>query len=136
MDFLEDSNLFQQILDHCLLFSVYPAGKAQKNESHGVHQAITAGSGVRHHHNSQNISSQNSLNPRRFRTNRVFLHYGDHRYQVNMISLDVELDHFTLLLNRLPSNGMLNFLFNLSLKHSVSVFWTPYQMVFAKPYRL
>jgi hypothetical protein len=53
-----------------------------------------------------------------------------------MISLDVELNHFTFLLNRLPSDGVLNLLFNLSSEHSVSVFWKPSQMVFAKPYRL
>ena len=78
MDFLEDSNLFQQILDHCLLFSVYPAGQAQKDHSHRVHQTITAGPSVLHHHNSQNISSQNSFVPKRIRTGRIFLHYGIH----------------------------------------------------------
>ena len=75
-NFLQDPNFLQQILNHCLLFSVYPAGQTKKDESHRVHQAITAGPRILRHHYSQIISSQNSFSPTGIRTIRVFIHYG------------------------------------------------------------
>jgi hypothetical protein len=76
VDSLEDSNLLRQILNHCLLFTVYPTGQAQKDESRRVHQTMKAGPAVLRHHNSQNTSRQNSFSPNQTRTIRVFLHYG------------------------------------------------------------